>query len=304
MTTALMEPATSDAMDVGLKGRALRVTLHVHAWTNRKALREADQIVRDSFSITKDKRTKTNKVLIDPTEIKPVEDCLRAIYDDHIRRTLPWEDSGTRILSSTGYLDYTTAQRRLEAKLEVELVKLKTKWDGLVERSLTELGNAAKRDDYPTADQLRERYSIERDVEPFTDSSDVRFQVSEDEVARIVAHVEATQKRRTQGMFEDMLHRIEEVAKRAAERLQNYKPPENGKRAESDFRDTLVTNVRDLVDILPSLNITNDKRIDRLRLDLMEVSRYDAKELKTNEQLRKKTADAAQAILDKVGAFI
>lgn len=292
------------AEDVGIKSRALRVTLTIHAWTNTKSTRKATPVVVAAFNVANERRIKTAKVLIDPKEIKPVTDALRKIHDDHILRTLPWEDGGARILGSSGYMEYQDSQRKLKYDLDRKITLLEANWDALVERSLADLGDLADRANYPAAEELRQRYSADCEMAPIGDAADVRLQVSDEEVARIQKHVEERHARKMEGIMADIERRVKAVAERVYDRLHNYKPAVGGKRAENDFRDSLVTNVRELVDLLPSLNITNSAAIDRLRLDLMEISRYDAAYLKTDDTTRQKTAAAAKAILDKMGDFI
>jgi len=91
--------------------------------------------------------------------------------------------------------------------------------------------------------------------------------------------------------------------------LNDYKPAvvEKGKtkkKAESTFRDSLVTNVADLGKLLPSLNVTGDPRIDAIATEMLKLSAVSPDSLRDDDKARAATVNAADAILSKVSDFI
>ena len=68
--------------------------------------------------------------------------------------------------------------------------------------------------------------------------------------------------------------RVYDAVGRMAERLSTYEPSSAEDNAKNTFRDSLVYNVVELADLLPSLNITDDQRLTdlakRLKADLAE----------------------------------
>ena len=58
------------------------------------------------------------------------------------------------------------------------------------------------------------------------------------------------------------MFRLYEAVQHLADRLTAYKV--TGEGVEHPFRDTVVTNLVKLVDVLPKLNITNDPELERL----------------------------------------
>ena len=109
---------------------------------------------------------------------------------------------------------------------------------------------------------------------------------------------------------EDTQARITQAVARLYEKLS--KPLEHfaDKMSDADcvFRDTTVSNLKDIVDILPTLNFTNDATLTELgeRIE-KSLTRYEAKDLRTNKVTRKAVADEAREILtfllDAFGRF-
>jgi hypothetical protein len=63
------------------------------------------------------------------------------------------------------------------------------------------------------------------------------------------------------------------------------------------FRDTLVTNVQDIVKLIPALNLTNDARMrEAARVIEEKLASLSADDLRNNKVVRKEAAEAAKAI--------
>jgi hypothetical protein len=100
--------------------------------------------------------------------------------------------------------------------------------------------------------------------------------------------------------MDEPIYRIIETVGHMVDRLSAYKPakPGTGKRAEGTFRDSLVDNVRKLVDLLPAFNLSGSKALDDLTARMRaELCTNDAETLRTDAKARDNTKKAAKAIL-------
>jgi hypothetical protein len=70
------------------------------------------------------------------------------------------------------------------------------------------------------------------------------------------------------------------------------------------FHDTLVDNVRDLVALLPGLNIMNDQRLADIATRMQGLCRDDADTLRDNPTARASVAAEADAILREVSDYM
>ena len=71
------------------------------------------------------------------------------------------------------------------------------------------------------------------------------------------------------------------------------------------FRDSLVTNARDVVEVLGRLNVTGDPRLEAMRATVAaDLTQYDPQELRDAPAIREQTAARASEILSAMqGAF-
>jgi hypothetical protein len=87
-----------------------------------------------------------------------------------------------------------------------------------------------------------------------------------------------------------------------AERLQAYRVTEEG--VQHPFRDTIVTNLVKLVDVLPKLNVTGDPELERLASEVRASLLVDPQELRKSESVRTETAKAANRIAARMAAYM
>lgn len=84
-----------------------------------------------------------------------------------------------------------------------------------------------------------------------------------------------------------------------------YKPATRpGESTVGVFRDSLVENLRDLVKVMPSLNITGDPELDALSDRLSQLAKYDAETLRNSDTAREKVANEAKRILEDIHIYI
>lgn len=247
-----------------------------------------------------------NKRLLPKGSSSKIDASTAAARDYHKLVTLPWLDGGVRILPATRYMEYASRMKDHRQEFEREVagfLKEYPKLKGEAEKRLGRLYNEA---DYPTAKQLGKSFTWELVILPFPDKEDFRAgDIGIDDLRVIQADMQKRLESLWHTAMQDTGSRIVEVVQRMAERLKGYKPGKPGTRAEGTFKDSLVDNVRELAAILPSFNLTGDKKLGAI-IDKMqkELCKHDADLLRDDDKLRGKVAMSADAILSAVADFI
>ncbi len=100
------------------------------------------------------------------------------------------------------------------------------------------------------------------------------------------------------GASRELWQRLYEAISHRVERLQAYKVTRVG--VEHPFRDSVVTNLVKLVDVLPKLNVTGDPELERLAAQVRASQIADPQELRKSELVRSETGKAATAICDRM----
>ena len=70
------------------------------------------------------------------------------------------------------------------------------------------------------------------------------------------------------------------------------------------FRDSVVTNLVRLVDVLPKLNVTGDPELERLTAQIRSSLLIDPKELRRSDDVREETRKAAASIAQQMAGYM
>ncbi|MBX8803295.1 hypothetical protein HBA92_21450 [Ochrobactrum sp. MR28] len=76
-----------------------------------------------------------------------------------------------------------------------------------------------------------------------------------------------------------------------------------GEKSEGVFRDSLVENIRDLITVLPALNITGDPELTAMAEKLKPLAEHNASTLRDNPTIRRDVADEAAKIFQSVSEY-
>ena len=157
----------------------------------------------------------------------------------HYANSLHWDGKRSRLLTVANYEHYT------------ELM------DGLRERLVRQRARFIKDyDDY--VDQAR-LDSIRYRITPVPDADHFIAKLASDDTDRAKRDIERHIEEQLHDAVGDLYRRMAEAVERVSERLQE---DENSKPLV--FRDTMISNIRDLVDVVPRLNIFGDQRLAHL----------------------------------------
>lgn len=292
----------SNTPGADLASRAMLVDLSISKWGNSKQDKNAGQVVAQTYS-SDAKLGHYRKSLIHPRHVEPLNKKLGEIYLEHRRRTLPWLDSGARILSAAGYLEYTAYLRAAQSEVDSLLTDFIVSYPDYVleaKATVTGLGGLFDPTLYPAPSELRGLYSVGYRIAPLPNAGDFRVQLNDSETERIRASIAAGADSAVKTAVKEVYERIAAHVGKMAEKLGGYT---GGK--EGAFRDSLVENVRELADILPSLNITGDPELDQIAARIArELCPADPDVLRKDDATREQVAQAAQSILDQMSAFI
>lgn len=244
---------------------------------------------------------RTTKRLVNCAEYKDIEKKDTEIRQFVYHNTRPWLDDGWRILATEMYFDVTEKLSKLFCERESFVALFVEKWPEIKAEAASSLGEAYNGDDFP--DNVASRFSASLDFMPIPRMGDFRLEnVSADDVARI----EADTLRKIDDQFKptDLWKRVYDAVERISDRLHAYGTDGNGK-VVNKFHDTLIGNLRDLCDVLPKLNVSDDEALNAMHRRLeQELCFYDPSELRENEIARVDVASAADRILEEVKGWI
>jgi hypothetical protein len=285
-----------------LSERAMLASLHVGMWSGMALDRDVSDEVSETHKAEKDSG-RYNKRIIATKFLSGVSGKVNVARRSHRLLTLPWDDDGTRILSITGYEHYTQTMNMVTKSVELAAKEFVKNLPAFIDEAKVRLGTMFNSEDYPSADEVREKFYIDVEMKPIPESGDFRAKLTNEAVKAITNDIEHRCNVRIEAAVQDVYHRIVDVTGKMAERLRAFEPSSTDKKGV--FRDTLVSNVKELADLIPSLNITGDPKLDALAKQLeTDLAEHSPEILRTDAKVRKQTADAADRILKKARSFL
>lgn len=273
------------------------VNLQIGTWAGTRLDREASREVTEQANAEGD-AARVNKHLIPRDILRPIVSASSAMRNHFYYKTLPWKDNGDRLLSRKMYYDFIDEHEKLKFAFDKEVgVFLETTYPSAVARAEFRMGKLFNADDYPSADQLKRRFYANLDIDAITEAHDFRVKLSND-------HIQRVQKTMETALNERLAKALNDVWSRLATTLQHYA----SKMQDEDavFRNATVENLREIVDMLPALNITNDPNLEKIRQNILNDLHdcFDAAELRKDTTMRKKAGTQAGKIVNSMQAYM
>jgi hypothetical protein len=284
-----------------LSARAMLCAVSISMWSARKHDPDASEEIAVRHGAQAD-AGRYHKVLLPKQALADIQKIVSEARQEHYFTTLPWDDNGYRVLPAAAYLDHAAKMRGLSKRFTGSVDVLARQFLTLVEQARTRLGGLFRESDYPSPDELRAKFSFETRVMPLPDAGDFRVALGDEEQARIKRQITAAVEASLQVGSRELWFRLYEAVQHLADRLAAYKV--TGQGIEHPFRDTVVTNLVKLVDVLPKLNVTNDPELERLAEQVRTSLLVDPKELRKSETVRAETAKAAAAIAQHMAGYM
>lgn len=301
----------TSATSASLYDKAMLVSLNIRNWQARKHDREiSEEVARDhATGKPSDAVGRYNKILIDKAALKPIQEIISAARTHHYFNTLPWSDAGQRILPAANFFAYSEKQREFKAKFEAAARDFVADYEAHVAEARVRLNGMFREEDYPKPGELARKFAMAFEVMPIPSADDFRVSsLGAGEVEQIKAAIAERMEREFENAARDLWERIHERVSHMAERLRAYSvevDPATGKTTtHGAFRDSLVENLRELVEVLPRLNVTGDAALARMAEELQaDLCRHDAAELREDASLRRAVAMNAEDILAQMAGY-
>ena len=284
-----------------LSSRAMLCSLSISMWSARKHDPDASEEIAVRHGAQVDSG-RYHKLLLPKKALAEIQQVVAEARQAHYFVTLPWDDNGYRVLPAPVYMDHTRKMAGLAKRFESAVDVLLAGFAALIEDARIRLGGLFRANDYPTLEELRAKFSFETKVLPLPDAGDFRVTLGDEEKDRIKRQITAAVEASLQVAGRELWFRLYDAVKHMSDRLAAYKVTDQG--VEHPFRDTIVTNLVKLTDVLPKMNITQDPELERLAEQVRSSLLVDPKELRESESVRSKTADAAAAIAQRMAGYM
>lgn len=278
---------------------ALLVELNVSQWTARKLDRSTtDELVTNKHAQAKGAARVNKHLFAGRSELdvvgQHVTETRSFVYDN----TLPWSDSGIRLLPSAKFMEFNAKLQQAEDKFYGLVTEFVTVYPSLITAQAMALGDMFNRTDYPHPSDIEHRFRFNVNYMPVPASGDFRVDIGNDAQEELRKKLSSLADERVDYAMKDIKSRLLEHLKRMSDRLSiDYV---SGEAKPRKFHDSLLEGAHDLCDLASSLNIINDPQLEDARKALKKaIGGIDVKDLRKDVGARNDVKTQVDDILSK-----
>lgn len=278
---------------------AMLVEFNASVWTARKLDKSTtEEVVSNKNAAAKDAARVNKHLLAGRSELDVVQQLVNRVRTFVYDNTLPWSDSGLRLLPTANFMKFTEKMNDFETEFEATVNAFVAIYPTLITAQAMALGQMFKRDDYPTANEIMTKFSFRVNYMPVPTAGDFRVDVGNAAQQELREKLERVAQERIDAAMADVRARLGEHLKRMSDRLTTDEV--GGEAKARRFHGSLVDGALELCDLIKSLNVVGDATLEAARSELeMALVGVTADELRKNEAVREDTKKAVDSILDR-----
>ena len=246
-----------------ISSSAMLVELNISVWTGRKFDKGVSQEIDTAKQTTTRAGNYSKRLFAD----EPIFDAIQKFAVNsrtyHYHATMPWSDSGLRLLTTSMFFDYQREITAMEQEFNRLVEQFITNYDKLVIQAQMKLGTLFNADDYPPVEMVRDKFKFSVKFAPVPEVGDWRVNVGQEAEAILKESYANYYQSNLESAYADVWERTHEALSRMSEKLSGDK--------KQIFRDTLVSNVMDMVDLLEKFNVTGDPKMRTAKHKLESV---------------------------------
>lgn len=290
-----------------MKIQGMLVNVTISQWAARKHDARVTAEVHNSHHASADSG-RYHKQLIAKKSLAEITAAIGELRTWNYSQTSPWFDNGPRILANNNFVEHTNGWRSRAQKLDVILGRFLSAYPDMVEDERARLNGMYDPADYPSVAKLRQMFQWHVTYMEIPTTPDWRIDVADSVAAELYAQAQAESEKRLQDAIEnacgEVWRRIAKVVGHMSQKLGAYSVDGATGEKNGIFRDSLVTNITELCDLLPRLNFSADPAIDAIVTEMRTKLTIESPEtLRVSDSIRASVKADADAILAKVSAY-
>lgn len=273
----------------------------VSMWTARKKDKDESKKVNSDAGAVEGAANVYKQLLPDSPELDAIQKFQSAFRGYVYSNTLPWDDSGWRIGRVVRHMDFMSDVGDRMREFEGLVDTFVDSYEKAIEESKFTLNAMFNPADYPGANEVRSKFAISVDVMTLPNSEDFRVVdgVPQEEVDKLCDIARNSVEAKIAAGMQEAYKRLFRVVSTMATTLTQY-----GGKEIKKFNDTLVGNIRDLVGLMPALNLTDDPVLSALTDEAKTLVDYDLADLRKDDRTRKAAIADAQALAAKFAQLL
>lgn len=273
-----------DVYRPSIASSAMLVNLSISVWTARKLDKKATNDVISDNGADRRAGNFNKNLLAGCQELDALQKFASSARAASIGMTVPWSDSGLRLLSTQRFFKYNETMEGLKAEFNVLLDKLGSVYDWQVMQTQSKLGNLFNAAEYPTWDQLQGKFGFSLNYIPVPEAGSIQLDMEQHAQDLIVQQYEEFYGAQIAKMYADVQERLQTELGRFVNQLR----VEEGARGR--IYDSTIRHVESLAEMLEEVNFQDDVNISLFARQVKSVvAGMTREDLVNNEGFRMET---------------
>jgi hypothetical protein len=278
-----------------LSRKAMLIDVRISGWTGRIRDKELANEVSDMKKAKRD-TCNVNIYLVPKNAMKRIWTYEARVRKVNAKYTLPWMDGGIRILPSAVFGKYSDEMRKVVAEYEEVVEDFLKMYPTYKDEARDRLGDMIVGKTMPSAQTIRAKFSVRKDILPIPDASDFRVGLTDKEVSKVKKNITDNIEAMTTNAMKELWNRFAELVGKIEESASN---------PEKKFYKSTIANLRDFCKLIPKMNLTDNKDLESLRKVAEDkLTKLDAGVIRDNKTERKKAHKDAKDVLKKMKSYM
>ena len=243
-----------------------------------------------SYQLTEDnnannKAMKVRKFMIDDSFLKPIRTSTDSIKNYLRENSSPW-NSESRIIPVKNWSKVEYQLGKLKLNRDIEINKLISNYDKLVDQWKIRLGNAANEGEFPGINKIRDSFQYSMEVFPVSINNESFDNIIQEKVNETFLENIKNQQR-------DLLNRLIKITSHFVERMES----------DSTFKINTLNNMIEISGIVRDLNVTENESIICLSEKIETIAKKaiaDIGIIRENDNIRKDFASNGKSIVSEI----
>lgn len=281
---------------MSIANSAMLVELNISVWGATKLDRSASDELTSNKGASNNAAQVRKNLMAGSGLRKEISDYASKCRLFNNQQTLAWSDKGVRLLPTKNFMFYKQNLNVMEAHFNQLVSNFIQHYPTLIQQAQANLNTLFNAEDYPTVEEVTEKFGFKYVFTPVPTAGDFRIDVTADEVAELSRQYEASFNDRLNDAMKDQWDRLHGVLTHISERLTETEGEEKGKR----MHESMITNAQSLCELLTKLNVTNDPKLEEARRALeLTLLGVDKDSLKESPALRESVKTKVDDILKR-----
>ena len=279
-----------------ISSSAVLVDLSISVPTGMKLDKEkSDKVNEDNNTANKRIAKVTKDIYAGSETLHKIIKKASMIRNRNMQLTLPWNDSGTRLLPNAKLIEHQTEIGEARDEFQELVTQFETKLPDLREEAKVKLGNLYRESDYHDNMEVMEKFKFRCVYAPVAESGDFRIDIGNEARKELDEQYETASKERLETSMKDVWGRFHKVLQTISKNMVEAKDG-----AQKRYHESMLTNAEKLVDLMKAFNLTGDQEMENARLELHRVLQTaDMDDIKQFSDAREILKEKVDDIMDK-----